>query len=192
MDVTVAVDFFVSKVITYRGVFLAYSLVFIHHGSRRVWISEPTFNPHEDWCCHQLRGAIWWFEDQGIKPRYLIRDRDKKYSAKFDELAKKLTDNKRGVVKTSVKAPDMNAFVESQIGHMKIESHNHFWYFRSLAQLGKANSSYMTFYNSFRPHQGKDNNVLDPNFESPSSTSGEVRCHKMLNGILKHYYREAA
>jgi len=61
-----------------------------------------------------------------------------------------------------------------------------------LAQLGKANSSYMNFHNCFRPHQGKDNNVLDPDFEPPSSTSGEVRCHKMLNGILKHYYREAA
>jgi hypothetical protein len=50
----------------------------------------------------------------------------------------------------------------------------------------------MNFHNCFRPHQGKDNNVLDPDFEPPSSTSGEVRCHKMLNGILKHYYREAA
>ena len=76
---------------------------------------------------------------------------------------------------------------------MKSECHDHFWYFTSLEQLGRANSAYMEFHNNFRPHQGTDigNNVLDPDWEPPPET-GDVRCRKLLGGLLRHYYREAA
>jgi len=85
----------------------------------------------------------------------------------------------------------MNAFVETQIGHMKTECHDHFWFFTSLDQLGRANSAYMEFHNNFRPHQGRGNRVLDPDWEPPPET-GPVRCRKILGGLLRHYYREAA
>jgi putative transposase len=60
MDTTVAIDFFTCKIVTLRGVFLAHSLVFLHHASRRVWISTPTLNPDEDWNIRQIKGAFWW------------------------------------------------------------------------------------------------------------------------------------
>jgi putative transposase len=91
METTVAMDYFTSKLVTLRGVVLAYSFVFIHHASRRVWISQPTLNPDEAWNINQLKGAVWWFEDQGIDIQYMIRDRDKKYSEKFDWYVKELT-----------------------------------------------------------------------------------------------------
>jgi len=191
MDCTVAVDFFTSPVLTWRGIVDAYSLVFIHHGSRRVWISLPTLSPDEDWVCRQFLGAIWWFEDQGITFRYLIRDRDRKFSAKFDEIIKDQLGHKRAVIKTSVRAPDMNAFVESFLSHAKSECHNNYWYFRSLDQLGRANSTYMTFHNEQRPHQSKSNNVLSLS-NHPPVTTGNVKCQKLLGGLLQHYYRDVA
>jgi hypothetical protein len=40
---------------------------------------------------------------------------------------------------------------------MKSECHDHFRYFTSLDQLGRANSAYMEFHNELRPHQGRGN-----------------------------------
>jgi putative transposase len=168
-------------------------MAFIHHGTRQVWLSEPTFNPHEDWVIRQTKGAFWWFEDKKLKLRYLIRDRDSIYSKKFDEVIKELTGNKRGVVRTSIRAPDMNSFIESYIGHAKNECHDHYYIFRSLGQYGHANAEYMKFYNTCRPHQSLDNCVPDPTTDPPVLHGhGQVHCRKFCGGLLRHYYRVAA
>jgi hypothetical protein len=36
MDVTVAIDFFICNVLTWHGIFQAYSMVFMHHASRQI------------------------------------------------------------------------------------------------------------------------------------------------------------
>jgi putative transposase len=55
METLVATDFFTKPVLTWRGWVDAYVLVFIHIGSRRVFMSPATFNPTEDWVIQQSR-----------------------------------------------------------------------------------------------------------------------------------------
>lgn len=57
MDTLVACDFFTKPVYTLKGRFDAYVLVFIHLGSRRVFMSPATFNPNEAWVLQQARNA---------------------------------------------------------------------------------------------------------------------------------------
>ncbi len=83
MDTLVSTDFFTKPVLTWRGWVDAYVLVFIHLGSRRVFMSPATFNPSEDWALQQSRNAAMRFENMGIKIRHLIHDRDSKYSQRF-------------------------------------------------------------------------------------------------------------
>ncbi len=94
-------------------------------------------------------------------------------------------------VKTPVKAPKANAFCESFIGTLKRECLNHFICF-SLDHLHYINKTWIRFYNTERPHRGKDkdNLVLDTDF-SPQA-SGRVQCREELGGIIRSYYREAA
>jgi hypothetical protein len=70
----VACEFFTKPVYTLRGKFDAYVLVFLHLGSRRVTMSQPTFHPDEAWVLQQARNVTTWLDDHGIEARYLIRD----------------------------------------------------------------------------------------------------------------------
>lgn len=84
MDTLVATDFFTKPILTWKGWVDAYVLVFIHIGSRRVFMSPATFNPDKEWVLQQSRNASMWLQDLGIHASHLIRDRDTKYSAGFD------------------------------------------------------------------------------------------------------------
>jgi hypothetical protein len=100
----VACDFF-----TVESLFLRryYALFFITHGNRRVWLAGCTANPTGAWVTQQARNLGLDFSDQGI--RFLIRDRDSKYSGPFDEVFR--SEGIR-IVKTPVRAPKANAIAE--------------------------------------------------------------------------------
>ena len=119
----VASDFFTKKVHTLRGTMTAYVLVFIHLGSRKVYCSAPTYSPNGEWVMQQNRNASMWMEEEGIAPRFLLRDRDRKYPDNLNDFWKA-----SGVrcLKSPPRAPKANAFVESFIGSLKRECLNHF------------------------------------------------------------------
>jgi putative transposase len=108
-----ACDFF-----TVESVFLRryYALFFITHGSRRVWLAGCTTNPTGAWVTQQARNLGLDFSDQGV--RFLIRDRDSKFSGAFDEVF-------RGggirIVKTPVRAPKANAIAERFVRTVRAE-----------------------------------------------------------------------
>jgi putative transposase len=77
----VACDFFTIETILLRRFFV---LFFIAHESRRVWFAGCTANPSGEWVTQQARNLGLDFADQGV--RFLIRDRDSKYSGSFDEV----------------------------------------------------------------------------------------------------------
>ncbi len=97
----VACDFF-----TVESVFLRcyYALFFIAHDRRRVWLAGCTTNPTGGWVTEQARNLGLDFARQGI--RFLIRDRDSKYSGSFDEVFRS---ERIRIVKTPVRAPKANA-----------------------------------------------------------------------------------
>lgn len=191
MNSIVACDFLCKKVFTPMGVKTAYLLMFIHLESRKIFISPATYEPREDWVCQQARNVKMWLEDAGIQQRFILHDRDTKFSEEFDEVFR---EENLEVVKTPFQAPDANAFAESWIGHFKRETLNHFFCF-SLAHLDFITGQAVDYYNNFRPHQSKDNEPLLFPGERTSRRAldqGPVECRKMLGGLLKHYYRKAA
>jgi putative transposase len=89
MESLVACDFFTKPVYTLRGRFDAYVLVFLHLGSRRVYLSKPTFHPDEAWVMQQARNVTMRLDDHSIEARYLIHDRDTKFTRQFDAFWKR-------------------------------------------------------------------------------------------------------
>jgi putative transposase len=61
-----------------------YVLFFIAHGSRRVWVAGCTRNPTGAWVTQQARNLGLDLGESGV--RFLIRDRDSKYSGPFDAI----------------------------------------------------------------------------------------------------------
>jgi putative transposase len=71
----IACDFFTVETVLLRRV---YVLFFVAHASRRVWLAGCTRNPTGEWVTQQARNLGLDFSDSGV--RFLIRDRDSKYS----------------------------------------------------------------------------------------------------------------
>src|SRR4051794_3928365 len=129
--------------------------------------------------------------DVGIKQRFILHDRNTKFSEEFDETFR---DDGIEVVKTPFQRPDANAFAESWIGNFKREVLNHFMCF-GLKHLDHIAQQGVEFYNTHRPYQSKANEPLRfPGEVLPPKPSANqaVECETMLGGLLKHCHRKAA
>ena len=192
MNVMVACDFFCKTLWTPMGKKTAFVLAFIHLGSRKVFLSPSTCNPNGEWMQQQARNLSMWAEDEGIDVRFLIHDRDTKFTNAFDEYFSR---EDGGVVLTPYQAPIANCYIESWIGSLKRECLNQFFCF-SLRQLDHIVQIYGSYHNKYRPHQGLGNR--------PPGASGKlllktreidarvIRSEQWLGGLLKHYYCKAA
>ena len=77
-------------------------------------------NPGESWL---KRFLAMEFQEQDTKPTHLIRDNDGKYPAQFDDAFR--AENVE-VVRTCIRAPNMNAFIERWIQSLQVECLDHF------------------------------------------------------------------
>ena len=188
MDTLVACDFFTKKIHTWHGNYTVHVLVFIHLGTRKVYHSYPTMHPNRDWVIQECRNASMWLEGEGLEVKFLLRDRDAKYPNSMKAFWE---DQDVTTVKTPVRSPKANAFCESFIGTLKRECLNHFMCF-SIDHLHYITRTWIRYYNTERPHRGKDigNRVLDVDFTPRAE--GNVKCKEQLGGIIRSYYREAA
>ncbi len=77
-------------------------LIFIEHGTRRLHIAGVTPNPTGSWVAQQARNLAMDLAISMDTLRFLVRDRDTKYTAAFDEV---FGANGIQVIKTPPRAP---------------------------------------------------------------------------------------
>lgn len=194
LNTLVACDFFCKNVWTPLGKRQAFTLMFIHVGSRKVWVSSTTYHPNEQWVLQQARNLLMWLEELGLEATHLIHDRDTKFTRSFNRL---LVSAGIEIVKTPVMAPNANAFAESWIATVRRECLGHFACF-SLRHVDHIVQTFVNYYNECRPHQGIGNRPLDRvpptrlKNEGRVEAVGQIGCRSELGGLLKHYYRQAA
>jgi putative transposase len=109
----IACGFFTVETILLRRF---YVLFFIAHANRRVWLAGCTRNPTGEWVTQQARNLGLDFSDRGA--RFLIRDRDSKYSGPFNEVFR--SEGIR-IVRTPVRAPKANAIAERFVRTVRAE-----------------------------------------------------------------------
>jgi hypothetical protein len=95
-----------------------YVLVFLMLGSRRVGYVACTRNPDTAWMLQQARNLLMDVNDRGREVRFLVHDRDSKFSAAFDAV---FTGEGIRIVRTPVRAPNANAHMERWIGTVRRE-----------------------------------------------------------------------
>jgi putative transposase len=171
-------DFVQAHDVFFRPLYLFFLM---NQGSRRVVRVAATRNPTCDWTARQLREATM----DGDSPRILIRDRDGKFGTAFDRVAE---DAGVRVIKTAIRAPNMNAVAERFVGSLRREALDHLMLLgpRDLDRVG---CEYARYFNKARPHQGLMQRV--PDGPAGDGRDGDVVAVPVLGG-LHHDYRRAA
>ena len=179
----VACDFF-----TVESAFLRryYVLFFIAHASRRVWLAGCTTNPTGAWVTQQARNLGLDFADQGI--RFLVRDRDSKYSGTFDEV---FHSEQIRIVKTPIRAPKANAVAERFVRTVRTECLD--WLLiLNRRHLERVLHVFVDHYNTQRPHRALKLQPPEPEKLKPSPTLGQILRRDRLGGLIHEYYQAAA
>jgi transposase InsO family protein len=95
-----------------------YILFFIELHSRRVHVAGLTAHPDSAWVTQQARNLAFSLEERSAPIRFLLRDRDAKYSGQFDEVFRT---ERIEVIRTPIRAPRANAFAERWVRTLRNE-----------------------------------------------------------------------
>jgi len=189
-----ACDFFETRTLT--GARLHVFAV-IEHASRRIRILGATAHPTADWMVQLGRNLVMDLEDAGSTARFLIRDRDSKFTAAFDAV---LADAGLEVVTSGIRIPRMNSIMERWIQTCRREllDRTLIWNQSHLLHaLRELESFYLeSFYNGHRPHLALDQAaplrpLPDPIAEPGQAPHLDIRRRDRLGGTL-HEYQHAA
>ena len=115
-----AQSFLATDFLTVDTVFLKrlYVLFFIEVDTRRVHLAEVTSHPTGAWVTQQARNLVITLGDVLSVRRFLVRDRDTKFTGIFDEAFR--SEGIR-VIRTPVRAPRANAYAERWVGTLRRE-----------------------------------------------------------------------
>src|ERR1700732_788925 len=182
-----AADFLSVEVYTIKGLVTYYILFFIDIASRSVHIAGITPHPDNRWMT-QIARNVTDAEDGILRgKRYLILDRDTKYT---DEFRNVLVREGIHLIRLPPRSPNLNAFAERFVRSIKSECLNRMIFFGQ-ASLRHTITQYLTHYHDERNHQGRGNQLLRPHAGMGDSFSA-VQRRQRLGGMLSYYHRHAA
>jgi transposase InsO family protein len=179
----VATDFLTVDTVLLRRY---YVLFVIELEGRIVHLLGATTNPSGRWVTQVARNLAADLDDAGRRLRFLIRDRDAKFTAAFDQVFAAI-----GVetICTPVRSPRANAFAERWIRTVREECLDHILIW-SRRHLESVLAEYVEHYNTARPHRGLRLDQPDPRRVATSGKHEVIR-RNVLGGLIHEYERAA-
>jgi transposase InsO family protein len=182
-----ACDFFTVETLWLGRI---YVLFFIELSTRRVHLAGCTPNPDGAWTAQQARQLAWSLPERLTPIRFLIHDRDSKFTRVFDDV---FWGEGAEIIRTPFRAPNANAFAERWVGTVRRDCLD--WLvIVSRRQLEHVLRVYIEHYNTHRPHRALD---LKPPVPSrrlhlvDSSLPGKIQRRQRLGGLINEYARAA-
>jgi len=181
-------DFFTVETAFLRTLYVFF---FVHVGTRRLRIVGVTSNPDGDWVTQCARNLFLQGDLDNV--RFLIRDRDSKFTRSFDEVFR--SEGAR-VIKAPIRSPKANAFAERVVGTIRREVTDR------MLLLGRRHTLWVMrrferHYNEGRPHRGLElrppaqvaNGARLPDASAPVP---KIRRKDVLGGLIHEYEAVAA
>lgn len=165
-----------------------YVLFVMEISTRRVHLLGVTAHPTGDWVTQQARNLLMDLDQRTSQFRFLIRDRDTKFSAAFDAV---FTAENIKILRTPVRAPRANAYAERWVDSLRRELLDRILII-SRGQLEVALSEYVDHYNSHRSHRSLGQAApLRALPTAPPKDNARVPRRDRLGGLIREYSQAA-
>ena len=176
----IATDFFTVPTATFQVLFV---LVVLSHDRREILHTNVTESPTAAWTARQIIEAVGLDE----VPKYLVRDRDRKFSAFFSRQVEGIGLSE---VLTAPASPWQNAYAERVIGTIRRECLDH-TIILGEQHLRRTIKRYVGYYNVVRTHLSLDKDAPRGRL-AQFPCRGAVRSRRHCGGLHHEYYRQAA
>jgi putative transposase len=179
-----AVDFFTVETIWLQRL---YVLFFIELGSRRVHMVGCTPTLSAPWVTQQARHLTWTLAERPESFRFLIRDRDQKFTDSFDQVFRS---DGMEIIRTPFRAPQANGVAERFVRTVRSECLD--WLLILDQQhLERVLAVFVDHYNVHRPHRALGLTPRHPTSPpiTPATEWGDARVQRRnrLGGVVHEY-----
>ena len=164
-----------------------YVLVVVEHGRRRVHLAGITAHPTGAWVTQQARNLFMDLDDRADRFRFLIRDRDSKFTTAFDAV---FAGADIRIIRTPVRAPRANAVAERFIGTLRRECLDHLL-ITGPRHLAAVLREYVQHYNAHRPHRSLHQHPPAGATPPPSRAAIQPLRRNRLGGLIHEYVQVA-
>jgi hypothetical protein len=179
-DGSLACDFLHAETITLARL---YCFAVVEHATRQVHVLGVTANLTASWVAQQARNLLMDLGERASSFKFMIRDRDSKFTALFDEVLR--TEGIR-IVLIAVQAPRMNAIMERWVGTVRREILDRTLIINT-AHLRKVFAEYEDHFNVYRPHRTLSQASPLRALPDPIDADIKVIRRDRLGGLLHEY-----
>jgi putative transposase len=164
-----------------------YILIVIEHERRRVHLAGITAHPTGAWVTQQARNLLMELSERAGRFRFLIRDRDSKFTRSFDAV---FAGADIQIIRAPIRAPRANAIAERFIGTLRRECLDHLL-ITGPRHLDVVLREYLQHFNAHRPHRSLDQR--SPVSGAPPCSDAAVRPLRRdrLGGLIHEYVQVA-
>ena len=165
-----------------------YVLFVIEIATRQVHVLGVTAHPMGEWVAQQARNLVMALDDRVSRFRFLVRDRDTKFTAAFDAV---FVAEGIEVLRTPVRAPQANAYAERWVGTVRRELLDRMLVV-GCRQLRSVLAEYVDHYNLHRPHRALGQAPpLRPGVPVVVAPPARIERRDRLGGLIHEYAQVA-